>query len=1320
MDTTAGVALSLPPIFGGSIASDGEPDSKRPRVDNNPTALPSLPFAPSLLSDHAGDKTASDDEADEILAKHFPRFFYGKVLKFSEVLDGNSGTAAKKPIIRHRTIQSARRPRSRRIVDCTEDESLRFETTKVPTVVLPSRSERLTEHRSDVQQNESEPQSVGASGSAEKRASGDTQNERTTTAEAEPQADANGSLTSGSSADPSEKGALNMGDSDLMLLDQLNWEDDVVWEEKPSETQRNMVLSQSIVNNDFGNTPRRRRSALGDRAGKPSKSSTHLPSSTSVSNASPGSTIEKKSAEVRTTSSTSASSQSVATSAVAPIKKPSFDVSSFVKEAPVVKAGTTKEREDEEEAKRTEAAVVIPKEIAKSMFAPKTDMLGSGQWLEDIVWDGGDKAVEPADSEPGAAPAGKEIPVLFDLNDPHLLPDVTIEKPVFMRPRHRIKQFSGRNRIPTWKLREFERDFELKRQARLKGDLPPPNSRDDPFIEVANDKVYRTKEGKTATDFALKKCLGRKVPGLDHSTLARKLDLRCFAADWDERSLRNFHRPKLHKECAPAGASKRMSDVLSTVEQRELKRPKLGKWKAHDLTTIDATGQNDIVLAEYCEQHPLLIHNSGMCMLIRNYYKQKDASDAIPKAKFLHGANALIGPRDASPFLGNLAAETSLQSMENNLYRAPMYCHRMSITDFVVTRMFDEHEKRDKYFVRRLPHVYTIGQVLPKLEIPAPNSKEAKMFAIKRLSVYIQRLFLCDADAVVRVEEIRHVFPTYSETNIRKRLRDVATFTRGIDMETSSRNAFDNGAWERDRSKELPTDAALQAELTPEQVCTYEAMLAAVQRIRDMGYDRDTFDVKELEDGDADDANDAGEEGTKRRRKKFTVEDELRLAPWHLSTDFLNYVRDKCLLYITGKGEPTGCGEGFSYLRQPHRVDGAETQYSAAGAAVTKKQTPLAGSAADLRTLYLKPAKELLITKYGVDPEFLKTKDRWQIIDIVRQKSTEEALATECGNQFARGQRSTAAERKFEFTQECQRIFDQQNRSLASNEPLSSSDEDSDDSDGDGDTAADTQALQEALGDRRLVAAQRNKKYVPHSVRISRTGLQGIPCTWVWLLVSRTDPTGGTRAHHWIRWRLLDERETWGSLTACVTIIAVVQGKGGAGEIAVDDGSGCTVRRGCQQRRRWAGHGGQRLDRGERSDGRKWAHTQARHYASRAQPQRAADAYARDGPQPRRHRCLPPRASRAWRWRCRHPATAQTQRASCWKASGWRPRATERGGGGCHVRGQRAQRRRPCFANLVGGVFGHGGECGRERGPAVLAMWWHRAQPHQQPLSDVP
>lgn len=150
--------LALPSMFGGADPiDDGSPDAKRPRLDENPTALPSLPFAPSLLSDHAGDKTASDDEADDILSKHFPRFFYGQVLKFSEVLDGNSGSATNTSGARHRPLQSGRRPSSRRIVDCADDAALSFESITVPTVVLPSKSDRLKVHSSDETQCESLP-----------------------------------------------------------------------------------------------------------------------------------------------------------------------------------------------------------------------------------------------------------------------------------------------------------------------------------------------------------------------------------------------------------------------------------------------------------------------------------------------------------------------------------------------------------------------------------------------------------------------------------------------------------------------------------------------------------------------------------------------------------------------------------------------------------------------------------------------------------------------------------------------------------------------------------------------------------------------------------------------------------------------------------------------------------------------------------------------------------------------------------------------------------------------------------------------------------
>merc|ERR1719431_506698 len=81
---------------------------------------------------------------------------------------------------------------------------------------------------------------------------------------------------------------------------------------------------------------------------------------------------------------------------------------------------------------------------------------------------------------------------------------------------------------------------------------------------------------------------------------------------------------------------------------------------------------------------------------------------------------------------------------------------------------------------------------------------------------------------------------------------------------------------------------------------------------------------------------------------------------------------------------------------------------------------------------------------------------RWEIIDVVRAMSTEQAKAdiaegvgTEAVFIFAPGNRFSIAEHQERYKEECQRIFDLQNRILASEEVLSTDDESSsgDDSD---------------------------------------------------------------------------------------------------------------------------------------------------------------------------------------------------------------------------------------------------------------------------------
>lgn len=60
-----------------------------------------------------------------------------------------------------------------------------------------------------------------------------------------------------------------------------------------------------------------------------------------------------------------------------------------------------------------------------------------------------------------------------------------------------------------------------------------------------------------------------------------------------------------------------------------------------------------------------------------------------------------------------------LQAFENNLFRAPIYLHKMPQTDFLVLRT------RHGYYIREIVDIVVVGQQCPLFEVPGPNSKRA-------------------------------------------------------------------------------------------------------------------------------------------------------------------------------------------------------------------------------------------------------------------------------------------------------------------------------------------------------------------------------------------------------------------------------------------------------------------------------------------------------------------------------------------------------------------------------------------------------------------
>ncbi|KAL3192254.1 hypothetical protein MRX96_059229 [Rhipicephalus microplus] len=487
-------------------------------------------------------------------------------------------------------------------------------------------------------------------------------------------------------------------------------------------------------------------------------------------------------------------------------------------------------------------------------------------------------------------------------------------------------------------------------------------------------------------------------------------------------NLRSFHRPTLKRyshgalaQPGPHGVIPLLKHIKKKAKMREQERQASGGGEMFFMRTAeDLTGRDgEVILSEYSEEHPPLVMQVGMATKIKNYYKRRPGKDSgAPEYKYGETAYA-----HTSPFLGSLAPGQSLQAFENNLFRAPIYEHNLPDSDFLLIRT------RQHYYIREVETIYTVGQELPLFEVPGPNSKRANNFVRDFLQVFIYRLFWKSTDHPrrIKMEDIKKAFPSHSESSIRKRLKLCADFKR---------TGMDSNWWVLKPEFRLPTEDEIRAMVSPEQCCAYYSMISAEQRLKDAGYGEKSLFAPE-------DEND--------EEMQVKMDDEVKAAPWNTTRAFISSVKGKCLLQLTGVADPTSCGEGFSYVRVPNKPQQSKED----GANQQPVKKTVTGTDADLRRLSLSNAKQLL-RKFGVPEDEIKKLSRWEVIDVVRTLSTEQAKAgEEAMSKFARGNRFSIAEHQERYKEECQRIFDLQNRVLSSNEVLSTDEDSSSEDDSD-------------------------------------------------------------------------------------------------------------------------------------------------------------------------------------------------------------------------------------------------------------------------------
>ncbi|XP_071554239.1 transcription initiation factor TFIID subunit 1 [Temnothorax nylanderi] len=641
-----------------------------------------------------------------------------------------------------------------------------------------------------------------------------------------------------------------------------------------------------------------------------------------------------------------------------------------------------------------------------SIFPVENEELVYGLWEEEVIWDPENMRKIPKPKILTLDPNDENIVLgIPDDIDPALLHKDNGPQPKVKIPHPHVKKSKlllGKAGV----INVLEEDTPP----------PPPKSPDrDPF-NISNDTYYMPKSSETT--------LRLKVGGgnlIQHSTPVVELRVPFVQTHMGPMRLRNFHRPPLRRfshgplaHPGPHGVLPLLKHIKKKAKQREQERIASGGGDVFFMRTPeDLTGRDgELVLVEFSEEHPPLMNQVGMCSKVKNYYKRRAGKDQGPQT-YRYGETAYA---HTSPFLGILTPGQSIQAVENNMYRAPLYEHKIPETDFLVIRT------RQQYYVREVDALFVAGQECPLYEVPGPNSKRANNFVRDFLQVFIYRLFWKSRDTPrrIKMDDIKKAFPSHSESSIRKRLKLCADFKR---------TGMDSNWWVIKPDFRLPTEEEIRAMVSPEQCCAYFSMIAAEQRLKDAGYG-EKFLFTPQDDDDED--------------MQLKMDDEVKVAPWNTTRAYIQAMKGKCLLQLAGPADPTGCGEGFSYVRVPNKPTISKEEQEA------QPKRTVTGTDADLRRLSLNNAKALL-RKFGVPEEEIKKLSRWEVIDVVRTLSTEKAKAGEEGmTKFSRGNRFSIAEHQERYKEECQRIFDLQNRVLSSNEVLStdegeSSEEDSSD-----------------------------------------------------------------------------------------------------------------------------------------------------------------------------------------------------------------------------------------------------------------------------------
>jgi len=199
------------------------------------------------------------------------------------------------------------------------------------------------------------------------------------------------------------------------------------------------------------------------------------------------------------------------------------------------------------------------------------------------------------------------------------------------------------------------------------------------------------------------------------------------------------------------------------------------------------------------------------------------------------------------------------------------------------------------------------------------------------------------------------------------------------------------------------------------------------------------------------------------------IYEELLTAPWHLTGEFID-VHKKSegsgMMQLSGLGDPSGFGEGISFLR---KVDNKPAKATAAANSDLDAMKKITGTEDDLRKLTMKEMAEILRQFGHMDEKQIAALKRWDRVHVIREISTR-AASDRVGvglERFARDEKLKLSEQKKDYRKKIQTIWRRQIASLSAD----ATEKGGVDGDGDG---ADTAGASE--NEARAAALEQQKK----------------------------------------------------------------------------------------------------------------------------------------------------------------------------------------------------------------------------------------------------